>query len=189
MGEDDPLKRLFTWIAAAATLSFATMGLTAQNDPRLAELFDQLKAAPSAETAADAEQEIWSIWHLTGTEAIDRIMAIGMHTMSQRDFDRALQAFDTITERAPYFAEGWNKRATLFWLMGDYDASVSDIDRTLALEPRHFGALSGLSMIRSAQDRHLEALEALQRMLVVHPNSPGVQQRINQIEQLLGQET
>lgn len=185
MDEEDPLKRVFSWIATAATLSFATMGLAAQNDPRLAELFDQLRAAPSAESAADTEQEIWSIWHVTGTEAIDRIMAVGLHAISQRDFDRALLAFDTITERAPYFAEGWNKRATVYYLMGRFAESKSDIERTLALEPRHFGALSGLGLVFLALDQEEAALAAFERALEIHPHLTGADTHIEALRDKL----
>ena len=185
MSQDDPLKRLFAWIATAATLSFATVGLATQNDPRLAELFDRLKDAPSAEAAADAEQAIWSIWHITGTEEIDQIMALGLHAMSRRDFARALSAFDAITERAPNFAEGWNKRATLHYLMGRFAESKADIERTLALEPRHFGALSGLGLVYLALDQEIEALAAFERALEIHPNMAGADTHIQALRDKL----
>ena len=90
-------------------------------------------------------------------------------------------------EPEPAFAEGWNKRATLYWLLGEYEASVADIARTLALEPRHFGALSGLSMIREAQSRPVEALEALEKVLELHPHLAHLQERIDHLTRQLGE--
>ena len=171
------------------TLTWGQPGWSRQDDPRLDDLFQALAATAEPSELGQIERSIWQLWLASGDDRVDLMMEAGVRSMNEGNHAAALVAFNAIVEAAPDFAEGWNKRATLFWLMGDYDASVADIDRTLALEPRHFGALSGLSMIRAAQDRHLEALEALQRMLVVHPNSPGVQQRLKQIEQLLGQET
>jgi len=185
MDQDDPLKRVFTWLAAAATLSFATIGLATQTDPRLGALFSQLKTAPSAAAAADIENSIWSIWHVSGTEDIDRIMAVGLHAMAQRDFERALSAFEAITERAPSFAEGWNKRATIHYLMGRFEESKADIERALALEPRHFGALSGLGLVHLALDQQEQALVAFDRALAVHPNLSGAETHIRALRDKL----
>ena len=185
MDGDDPLKRVLSWIATAATLGFATIGLAAQNDPRLPALFDRLEAAPSAEAAAETEQAIWAIWHLSGTEEIDRVMAVGLHAMARRDFARALTAFETIVERAPDFAEGWNKRATLYYLMGRFEDSKADIERTLALEPRHFGALSGLGLVHLALDEEDSALAAFDRALEIHPNMAGADTHIRALRDKL----
>ena len=108
--EDDPLRRAMTWIAGAAALSFATVGLANQNDPRLGSLFDRLKAAPSAEEAADEEQAIWRIWHESGSAEIDALMMRGLRAMGARDLPEALAAFDEMVRKAPRFAEAWNKR-------------------------------------------------------------------------------
>ncbi len=185
MDEDDPVKRVVAWLATAATLSFATIGLGAQNDPRLPALFDRLEAAPSAEAAAEVEQAIWSIWHVSGNQEIDRMMAAGLHAMARRDFRRALAAFDEITRNAPGFAEGWNKRATIHYLIGRFAESRSDIARTLALEPRHFGALSGLGLVHLALDEEEEALAAFDRALEIHPNMAGADTHIRALRDKL----
>ena len=83
--------------------------------------------------------------------------------------DQALPVLDDVVARAPQWAEGWNKRATLLYVLGDHDRSLADIDRTLALEPRHFGALAGLGLIRAARGENREALAALRRALAINP--------------------
>ena len=185
MTEDDPLRRVMTWIAAAASLGFATVGLANQNDPRLAPLFDRLKAAPSAEAAADEEQAIWQIWHESGSAEIDTLMVRGLQAMGSRHLREALAAFEEMVRRAPRFAEAWNKRATVNYLMGRFAESAADINRTLALEPRHFGALSGLGLVHLALDEEEKALDAFDRALAVHPNLAGADTHIRALREKL----
>ncbi len=154
---------------------------------RLGGLFARLATAASAHEAGEIEREIWSAWLATDDEAAAPWLQRGLAAMAARDFTAALLAFDRVVELAPGFAEGWNKRATLHWLHGALERSVADIDRTLALEPRHFGALSGLAMIREAQGRPFEALEALERLLHIYPRLPHLRDRIEQLSAKLGQ--
>ena len=164
-------------------------GSSALSDPidaRLDALFSQLAAAETTRSAAGIEEQIWSVWLETDVAGVDTWMARGVDAMSIGDYPAALLAFDSIIAKAPDFAEGWNKRATLHFLMGAFDASVRDIDRTLALEPRHFGALSGLAMIREAQGHPFEALEALEQVTRVHPRLPHLQERVDRLTKQLG---
>ena len=170
----------------AMGLAWGQPGWARQDDPRLDALFATLQATGDERLVSEAEREIWEIWTASGDAALDALMLRGMRAMSSRDYAAALTAFNAVIEAAPDFAEGWNKRATLYWLMGDYDASVADIDVTLALEPRHFGALSGLSMIRIAQDRPADALAALESLLAVHPKAPYARARAKRLEEILG---
>jgi len=103
--------------------------------------------------------------------------------MNFNDHAAALGAFDEIIRLAPGFAEGWNKRATIHYLLGNYDASAADIESTLALEPRHFGALSGLGLVRIAQGDEAKALEAFEAALAVHPHLPGADSHIKELRQ------
>ncbi|MDP6953024.1 MAG: tetratricopeptide repeat protein [Alphaproteobacteria bacterium] len=173
---------------AAVTIMLVLVqpGWARQDDPRLDMLFDTLQRTTNIELAERIEREIWDIWTASGDEDLDALMMRGIRAMSMQDYDVAMVAFDTIVEQAPDFAEGWNKRATLYWLMGDYEASVADIDATLALEPRHFGALSGLAMIRTSQERPSDALDALDKLLYWHPNSPSAKARAKVLEEKLG---
>src|SRR5262249_17670795 len=115
-----------------------------QDDPRLPHLFAILKASPDDDAASRAEAMIWPIWAEGRDEDLSLLMRQGIIFMRRGELEAALAVFDDIVERDPQFAEGWNKRATVYYLLGRYDESVADVERTLALEPRHFGALSGL---------------------------------------------
>ena len=156
-------------------------------DAALRELFARLAGAASAPEASAVEREIWSAWHEIDDELALPWMRRGLEALQARDLTTALSAFDRVTELAPDYAEGWNKRATLHWLRGAFEESIADIDRTLALEPRHFGALSGLAMIREAQGRPFEALEALEKVMHIHPHLPHLRERIEQLSARLGQ--
>ncbi len=160
--------------------------LADQNDSRLDALFEQLGSAKATREAARVEEQIWSVWLETDDASVEASMARGIDAMSSGNYVAALLAFDSIVASAPDFAEGWNKRATLHFLMGVFDASARDIDRTLALEPRHFGALSGLAMIRETQRRPFEALEALERVVQLHPRLPQLQERVDRLSKQLG---
>jgi tetratricopeptide (TPR) repeat protein len=108
--------------------------------------------------------------------------------MSGQDLDDALAAFDELVRLAPDFAEGWNKRATLHYLMGNLSASLADIDRTLKLEPRHFGALSGRGLVYLALGREEPALAAFDAALAIYPNLQGRDTHIKKLrEKLRGQ--
>ncbi len=144
-----------------------------QDDPRLAALFAQLKAAPDARAAEAVEASIWHIWVQSDDAVIGLLLTQGLAAMTRRDLRVALGKFDQIVKIAPGFAEGWNKRATLRYLLGDFAGSLHDIERTLKLEPRHFGALSGRGLVLLELDRQGKALEAFEAALRVHPQLPG----------------
>jgi len=156
-----------------------------QNDPRLEQLSTALRTAPTMEAARPIEQRIWEIWTESGIDSVDTLMAEGIARLNEGDNDAALTFFDRVVALAPKFAEGWNKRATTLYSMGRFETSIKDIDKVLALEPRHFGALSGLGLcnIRLGKDR--EALAAFQRAAALDPNLPGVQANIEALKQRL----
>ena len=173
---------------AAAGVLWSLPLYAGQDDPRLDSLFAALQADEPPADMARIERDIWTVWLESGDAGLDAVMAEGMRAMSGGDYATALASFNTLIDARPDFAEGWNKRATLYWIMGDFEASAADVDRTLALEPRHFGALSGLAMIRMAQQRPQEAWDALQRMLAVHPHARGVRGRLERLRRILGVE-
>ncbi len=144
-----------------------------QGDPRLAALFAHLKAAPDARAAQEVEASIWQIWVQSDDEVIGMLMAQGLAAMARRDLRAALGKFDQIVKIAPGFAEGWNKRATVHYLLGDFPGSLHDIARTLSLEPRHFGALSGRGLVLLELEDMKLALESFEAALEVHPNLSG----------------
>ena len=182
------MRRLMAWMAAFATLSFtAPAGVSAdQGDSRLKPLFARLKAAAGAAEIEMVEQAIWVIWTRSGDPAIDRLMGDGILHMSRRRFEDALGAFDAVVRSAPGFAEGWNKRATLHYLMGNYTASIADIEKTLALEPRHFGALSGLALVNLGLGNEARALKAFEAALKIYPLMAGHDTHIKALREKFG---
>jgi tetratricopeptide (TPR) repeat protein len=161
-----------------AGLAAAPAALGAQDDPRLDALFGELRATDSAIAAANAEREIWSIWlEVTEPEAA-RATARGVRHLQLARLDAAEAAFTRAIAAAPDFAEAWNKRATVRFLKGDDAGSLADIRRTLALEPRHFGALSGRAMILERRDRPARALDAYESALAIHPHLDRVRARV-----------
>ncbi|HWA42803.1 MAG TPA: tetratricopeptide repeat protein [Hypericibacter adhaerens] len=148
-----------------------------QKDPRLPELFDLLKKAPDPGSAQQVEQLIWALWFHSDDPEVVKTMNTGVTAMSQSNFQRAIEAFHHVTEIAPDFAEGWNKLATVHYLVGDYQDSLDEIGHTLELEPRHFGALSGLGLVQAQLDHTEQALDAFERALDVYPMMQGA--RIN----------
>jgi tetratricopeptide (TPR) repeat protein len=161
-----------------------------QRDGRLDELFARLRSTSSAREAVLLEQRIWDIWSEAGDPRIDLLLQEGVVAMSAARFQQALERFDRMVEQAPEFAEGWNKRATLHYLMGNFPASVLDIQRTLVLEPRHFGALSGLGLIYDAVDQPAAALRSFEAAVAINPHLPTIEQRIQELRrQLAGRPT
>ena len=165
---------------------FAGVAQADQKDPRLDKLFEQLKTASNTEMAQPIEEQIWNIWLESGDQNVDALMAIGVAAMNDSDYDQAYRAFSRVVDVAPNFAEGWNKRATVLYLMGRYEDSIKDIGKTLALEPRHFGALSGLGLCNAQLDKEKEALDAFEKALAINPNMPGIKLDADEMKKQLG---
>ncbi len=160
-----------------------------QKDARLDKLFAQLKAATSADEAQPIEAQIWQIWMESGDQNVDALMAIGTSALNDQDYGQAYRAFGRVVQLAPDFAEGWNKRATALYLLGRYQDSMKDIDKTLALEPRHFGALSGLGLCNAQLDKEKEALDAFEKALAINPNMPGIKQDAEDLKKSLAEKS
>ena len=159
-------------MAAAALLAVSMLPAAAdQTDPRLDTLFELLRTSDDPDRIGYAERYIWGIWLESGRKDVDQLMRGGLAAMNGGRFRESIAAFDRIVDLAPGFAEGWNKRATAYYLAGELDESVRDVEQTLSLEPRHFGALSGLGLIRLAQGDELGALLAFEAVLEVHPHA------------------
>lgn len=156
-----------------------------QNDPKLDSLFERLLDVESLETAADIESQIWTIWLHRGESRVDSHMSMGIRAMNSGALKRSLQEFTKVIVLDPDFAEGWNKRATVHYMMGNLQHSVSDIQRTLALEPRHYGAISGMGLIFDATDNQPGALKAWQRVLKITPYNLAVKERVLELKALV----
>ena len=121
-------------------------------------------------------------------EELDEFMAKGMVAMNAGRFDIALRYFDAVIKTDPEYAEGWNKRATVHWLMDNLEESMGDIRRTLALEPRHFGAVSGMGLIFMQQGDHDGALRAFEQVLKINPKDAGAKRRVEELRRLVDEE-
>ena len=169
-------------LAALLSLGLAAPSLADQRDSRLPDLFARLKSAASLESAQPIEAEIWAIWAESDNDDVNILMRLAVDAINREDFETALTLLDKMVEVAPDFAEGWNKRATVRYLTGDLDSLEADVAKVLALEPRHFGALSGLGLIHLARGDAERALEAFKRALEVNPTMPGPQHWVEQLK-------
>ncbi|HEX6113357.1 MAG TPA: tetratricopeptide repeat protein [Geminicoccaceae bacterium] len=153
-----------------------------QDDPRLKGLFERLQTTSNPVEARAVEQRIWRVWLEADDASVNRLMQQGIVAMRDQRYATALQAFDRMVEQAPEFAEGWNKRATVHFLMGNWQASVRDIQQTLALEPRHFGALFGLGLIYDALEQPEAALRSFEATLALNPHSESTRQMVEELQ-------
>lgn len=170
-------------VIMAALLATSPNLMAAQTDTRLDALFGLLQTTSSVKEAATVTNLIWAIWHQSDKEQVDQFMQAGLAEMSQRNYQAAVETFSDMIAIDPEFAEGWNKRATVYYLLGDYVASVKDIERTLELEPRHFGSLSGLGLIMMAMDNDEAALQAFEATLAVNPFADGARENIQRLKE------
>jgi tetratricopeptide (TPR) repeat protein len=166
---------------AEAIVWIANLGTMADAPLLEARLRDE-----SAFVRSFAEQGLWLLWSRSGDAQLDQLMARGVEAMQAGRHAEAIGLFSQVIERNPGFAEGWNKRATVYFLAGEYDKSIADCDEVLKRNPHHFGALSGLGEVYLALDRPAQALVWFKRALEVNPNLLGVEFRIKQIEGRIG---
>lgn len=155
--------------------------------PELDGLFNRLQTAQSDEEARMIEVAIRHAWANSGRPRIDALMANAIQAMHSGDYPVALGVLDRVTADAPDYTEGWNLRATVHYLDDDYAEAVNDIQRVLALEPRHFGALAGLGRIMLELENKKAALWAFDHALSINPHLVEVRDEAAQIrEELAG---
>ena len=133
-------------------------------------LFGALKAAPDAASAKHVEARIWATWTQVNSDTTSLLMSRAKAAMGAKKMDVALKLLDAVVKLRPEYVEGWNQRATLFYLQNDYDNSLQDIRQVLAREPRHFGALAGLGLIMQEIGDEKRALDAFRKALDVNPH-------------------
>jgi tetratricopeptide (TPR) repeat protein len=129
-----------------------------------------------------AEQGLWALWSRSGDPETDRLLASGTETMGRGAYAEAIDVFSEVIHRSPDFAEGWNKRATAYFLAGEYRKSIADCEEVFKRNPKHFGALSGDGQNWLALGELDKALEYLHRALAVNPNMGGVAEMIRKID-------
>jgi len=149
---------------------------------QLDQLFATLKTAGSDEVAQAAEDNIHRLWLESGSDTVDLIMSWALKAMEEKNYPLALDYLDRVVSLQPDYAEGWNKRATVYFLLNDYAKSILDIGKTLALEPRHFGALSGLGMIMVNIGDEKRAIEIFKQALALDPHLDDVKKSVDELE-------
>ena len=152
----------------------------------LDDLFAKLLANAKSPAGERIEQEILRRFSRSGSPTADLLMSWATDAMEEKDYPHALDILDQIIVVKPDFAEAWNKRATVHFLLDDYGDSLSDIRQTLALEPRHFGALSGFGIILQAIDRNEEAVRVYRRALEINPRLDKVREALEELEKETG---
>jgi tetratricopeptide (TPR) repeat protein len=136
------------------------------------------------DTRDQAEQALWEIWARSGDKEVDALYRTGVAQMSAGDLDQAIITFSRIIELKPDFAEGWNKRATAYFLVGELRKSLADCAEVMKRNPYHFGALAGYAQIYIRLENYDRALDYARRALEVNPNLQGIRQSIEVLEQL-----
>jgi tetratricopeptide (TPR) repeat protein len=195
------MRKFFAFLPVIAlTLAFApAIGAEATSPPpakpaaatpesRLETLFGELKRERNERKAERIATRIFEEWNRSGSASIDLMMQWSQKAMQAEKFDVALDFLDQVVTLSPTYAEGWNRRATVHFMMRSFGKSMADIDRTLQLEPRHFGALAGLAQIMKERGRKELALNAYQRVLDIYPMMRNAQNEVATLsEELAGE--
>ena len=158
-------------------LLFASSLKADQNDARLEDLFEILSKTESDVQINEVTPNIWDIWHETNDPLIEANFYRGLESMRTGDLLMAVAFFTRVIDKNPNFAEGWNKRATVYYMLGKFDASMMDIHETLKLEPRHFGAMDGMGLIFIHLEQFDKAIDIYNRMLEIFPNNSSTKQK------------
>ena len=142
---------------------------------------------PDSAVRSEAHDSLWAIWHRSGDPAIDRLLAQGIALMQAGRLPESVAVFSDVITRAPAFAEGWNKRATAYYLMGELDRSLADCEEVVKRNPVHFGALSGFGLIYLQKEDLPKAAEYFEKALAVDPTLAQVEAVLGQIREVLRQ--
>jgi tetratricopeptide (TPR) repeat protein len=148
---------------------------------QLDKYFGTLKTTKDTAAAQAAENAIVTLWMESGSDTVDLLMASSLKAIQDKDYADALDILDRVVMMAPDYPEGWNKRATVYYLTDEYAKAVADIKRVLVLEPRHFGALTGLGSIFRELGQEKQALEAYGEALALDPYLDSVRKAMNEL--------
>jgi tetratricopeptide (TPR) repeat protein len=171
---------------SAADSSAASAPINPEKPVRLDRLFAALRAAPLSAEGSAIEQDILAEWLRSGDVEVDGQMAAAIVGMNTGDLEGALAILNDIVAKRPDYVEGWNKRATIYYYMDDYEHSLADIAATLRLEPRHFGALNGLGMIMINLGDRSRALMAFERAYAADPAQKSLPYTIEMLKKAGG---
>jgi tetratricopeptide (TPR) repeat protein len=162
------------------------MAQSAGSGTVLDTLFTKLKDATDPVAIQSLEAAIWEQWTMVPNQQQRAVMMRGIAEMQQQQLMTSIKTFTTLIETAPDLSETWNKRATAYWLMGNFTASLADICETVKREPRHFGAYSGLGMIRAEMGENARAVAAFELARKWNPHIVGIDGEIERLKALGG---
>ena len=184
------MRVIFKIVIVSISLLFASkIALADQNDPRLNNLFKKLNETENQDEIRDLISDIWNIWYEVDDPKVIEYFEKGIQAMNLRNYPLAIRFFNNLIEEDPNFAEGWNKRATVHFMMGNFDQSMQDIIKTLELEPRHFGALDGMGLIFIHQGQFQQAIDVYDKMLEIFPFSVKTMDKKERIQSFISQST
>lgn len=176
------LNRILLTLALLAS-AWSASAVADQTDERLDLLFEQLRSGSDEQALRQTEAEIWEIWYQSGSDEVDALMLKAAELVQGGELAAAEGIYSRVIDTKPGFSEGWNRRATVRYYQRDYEGSLADIESTLRLEPRHFGAIWGLGMILGRQQEFERAIAAFERLLEIKPNSQDARPRIELLKQ------
>jgi tetratricopeptide (TPR) repeat protein len=176
-------------IVSISLLFASKIALADQNDPRLNNLFKKLNETENQDEIRDLISDIWNIWYEVDDPKVIEYFEKGIQAMNLRNYPLAIRFFNNLIEEDPNFAEGWNKRATVHFMMGNFDQSMQDIIKTLELEPRHFGALDGMGSIFIHQGQFQQAIDVYDKMLEIFPFSVKTMDKKERVQSFISQST
>ena len=167
-------------------LGVNAMAQNAGSGPMLDTLFIKLRDATDPSAIRTLEAAIWDQWVMVPDMSQRALMMQGIAEMQQQELKASIETFTRLIDVAPDLSEAWNKRATAHWLMGNFTASLADICETVKREPRHFGAYSGLGMIRAEMGENARAIAAFELARKWNPHIPGIEDEIERLKVLGG---
>jgi len=170
---------------AAKQAPSAPLSPEALHKARLDKLFEQLKRENNENAAQITAQQIWRLWFDSGSATVDLLMQWSAKAVKDRKYNVALDFLNQVVALDPKYAEGWNQLATIYYMNGNYAKAMADIDRTLQLEPRHFGALAGMAQIMEVTGHKKRALEAYEKVLAIYPMMRSAQTKVEALSQEL----
>ena len=167
--------------AAPAEKKKAAEAAPKDKDTMLAELYAHLAKAPDADQAAEISKAIEGLWLHSGSDTIGVLMRRGLQAVNEQHNDLAMKMFDAVVELAPDYAEGWSRRAFVYYLQNDVEHAVGDLRRALALNSNHYKALDGLARILRDSGQKKSALRAYQQLLRINPYSAGAKEAASEL--------
>lgn len=179
---------LFKRLVATVTAGTVALGVAQAQANDVDTLLERLRE-PDLRNWEAVEKEIWTEWSKSGSPSMDLLLQRGRDAMEEGDTQGAIEHFTALTDHAPGFAEGWNARATAFFQAERYGPALADIEHALALNPRHFGAITGLGRILEELGFVDDALSAYRAAAAIHPHRPDVQKALDRLERDRGGRT